>query len=120
MPNYSRVKFFFITLAVLVIYSYGWRVTEINLGDLFRDFHLVKPLVKELVQPDLFSREKKRQTTEIEFFLKADLNNNQASAGSNENRQLVLSQSLGQIGARLTISGRRLKPNSGGIVFWVK
>ena len=119
MPNYFRTKFFFIALAVLAIYSYGWRVTEINLGDLFRDFHLVQPLVTELTQPDLFTREKKSQTTEIEFFLKADLNNNQASAGSNKKRQLVLSQSSGQIGDRLTISGRSLKPNSEGILFWV-
>ena len=107
MPNYSRTKFFFIALAVLAIYSYGWTVTEINLGGLFRDFHLVKPLVKELTQPDLFSREKKSQTTEIEFFLKADLNKSQASAGSNEKHQLVLSQSSGQIGDGLTRSGRR-------------
>ena len=119
MPNYFRTKFFFIALAVLAIYSYGWTVTEINLGGLFRDFHLVKPLVKELTQPDLFSREKKSQTTEIEFFLTADLNKNQASTGSNETRQLVLSQSSGQIGDRLTITGRRLKSNSGGTLFWV-
>ena len=119
MPNYFRIKFFFIALAILAIYSYGWRVTEINLGDLFRDFHLVKPLVKELTQPDLFSREKKSQTAEIEFFLKVDLSKNHASAGSNEKRQLVLSQSLGQIGDRLMISGRRLKPNSEGTLFWV-
>ena len=119
VSNYSRTKFFFIALAVLVIYSYGWRVTEINLGDFFRDFHLVKPLVKELVQPDLFSRAKKSQTKEIEFFLKADSNNNQTSSGLNEKRQLVLSQSSGQIGDRLTISGRRLKPNSAGTLFWV-
>ena len=119
MPNYFKKKFFFIALAVLAIYSYGWTVTEINLGVLFRDFHLVKPLVKELAQPDLFSREKKSQTTEIDFFLTADLNKNQASTGSNETRQLVLSQSSGQIGDRLTISGRRLKPNSEGTLFWV-
>jgi len=119
LPNYFKKKFFFIALAVLAIYSYGWTVTEINLGVLFRDFHLVKPLVKELAQPDLFSREKKSQTTEIDFFLTADLNKNQASTGSNETRQLVLSQSSGQIGDRLTISGRRLKPNSEGTLFWV-
>ena len=119
MPNYFKKKFFFIALAVLAIYSYGWTVTEINLGGLFRDFHLVKPLIKELAQPDLFSREKKSQTTEIEFFLTADLNKNQASTGSNETRQLVLSQSSGQIGDRLTISGRRLKPKSEGTLFWV-
>ena len=97
-PNYSRTKFFFITLAVLVIYSYGWRVTEINLGDLFRDFHLIKPFVKELTQPDLFSREKKSQTTEIEFFLKADSNNNQTFPVQMKNANWFYPKVRGKLG----------------------
>jgi hypothetical protein len=48
VPTYARTKFIFIALAVLAVYSYGWKLTEINLGELFRDFHLVKPLVTEL------------------------------------------------------------------------
>jgi hypothetical protein len=68
VPTYARTKFIFIALAVLAVYSYGWKVTEINLGELFRDFHLVKPLVTELAQPDLFSRQKQSQTTEVAFF----------------------------------------------------
>ena len=44
----AKTKFLFIALAILAVYSYGWKLTEINLGELFRDFHLVKPLVTEL------------------------------------------------------------------------
>ena len=119
MPNYAKTKFLFIALAVLVIYSYGWKVTEINLGELFRDFHLVKPLVKELSHPDLFARQKQSQTTEVEFFLKTDLSDNKTSGHPGEKSELVLSQSLGQIGDRLTLAGLRLKPNSTGTLFWV-
>ena len=53
---YLKTKFLVIVLAVLSVYSYGWKVTEIEIRELFRDFHLVKPLVKELVSPDLFKR----------------------------------------------------------------
>ena len=119
MPAYARTKFVFIALAVLAVYSYGWKVTEINLGELFRDFHLVKPLIKELAHPDLFSRQKQSQTTETEFFLTAGSINNKTSSGSSEKRQLVLSQSSGIIGDRLTVSGFRLKHDSEGILFWV-
>ena len=63
-----KTKFFIITLAVLSLYSYGWKVTEIEVGELFRDFHLVTPLVKELAQPDLLTREKQTQIVEAEFF----------------------------------------------------
>lgn len=117
--GHIKTKFVFIALTVLAVYSYGWKVTEINLGELLRDFHLVKPLIKELVQPDLFSRQKQSQITETEFFLKTDSIENKISSGSSEKRQLVLSQNSGKIGDRLTISGLDLKPNSEGTLFWV-
>ena len=119
MPTYARTKFIFIALAVLAVYSYGWKVTEINLGELFRDFHLVKPLAKELVHPDLFTRKKQSQTTEAEFFLTTGSPGNKTAGNSNKKSELVLSQSSGQIGDRLMIAGLRLKQNSKGTLFWV-
>ena len=94
-------------------------MTEVNLGELFRDFHLAKPLVTELAQPDLFSRQKQSQTTEIEFFLTTSSSGNKASDHPGEKSELVLSQSSGQIGDRLTVAGLRLKPKSKGTLFWV-
>jgi phosphonate transport system permease protein len=119
LPIYARTKFVFIALAILAVYSYGWKVTEINLGELFRDFHLVKPLVTELAQPDLFSQQKQSQITEVEFFLTTGSFGNKASVHPGEKSELVLSQSSGQIGDRLTVAGLRLKPNSKGTLFWV-
>jgi phosphonate transport system permease protein len=119
LPTYARTKFIFIALTVLAVYSYGWKVTEINLGELLRDFHLVKPLVKELAHPDLFSRKKQSQTTEAEFFLATTSSNNKTSGHPDEKSELVLSQSSGQIGDRLTVAGLRLKSNSKGTLFWV-
>jgi phosphonate transport system permease protein len=119
LPIYAKSKFVFIALAVLAVYSYGWKVTEINIGELLRDFHLVQPLVKELVQPDLFSRQKQSQTTETEFFLTTSSSSNKASGHLDEKSELALSQSSGQIGDRLTVAGLRLKPNSKGKLFWV-
>ena len=109
----------FITLAVLAVYSYGWRVTEINLSNLFRDFHLVKPLVKELVQPDLFSRQKQSQTTETEFFLRDSFSRQAPSSNDAQETNLILSSKSGKIGDHLTIEGIDLKPNSEGNLFWV-
>ena len=119
MPTYARTKFIFIALAVLTVYSYGWKVTEINLGELFHDFHLVRPLVKELAHPDLFSRQKQSRTTEAEFFLAAAPPNNKASGHPDEKSELILSQKSGQIGDRLTVGGLRLKPNAKGTLYWV-
>ena len=68
-------------------------MTEISLGELFRDFHLVKPHVKELAYPDLFARQKQSQTTEVEFFLMTGLSGNKASGHPGAKSELVLSQS---------------------------
>ena len=109
----------FITLAVLAVYSYGWKVTEINLSNLVRDFHLVKPLIKELIQPDLFSRKKQIQITETEFFLGRNFSRQEQSANHIQDGNLILSPKSGKIGDRLTIEGIDLKPDSEGTLFWV-
>ena len=119
VPIYVRTKFVFTTLALLAVYSYGWKVTEINLGDLFRDFHLVKPLVRELVHPDLFSRQIQKQITETEFFLIDGSNRTKTKSILSEKQHLYLSKRSGKIGDRLTITGLRLRSNSKGKIFWV-
>ena len=81
----------FITLAVLAVYGYGWKVTEINLGDLFRDFNLVKRLAKELIQPDLFSRKKQSQTNDTEFFLGENFSLQTQTDNHAQNSNLFLS-----------------------------
>ena len=119
MPTYTKTKFVFIALAILAVYSYGWKVTEINISGLFRDFHLVQPLIKKLAHPDLFSRQEQSQTTEAEFFLTTGLSNNKTSGNPEEKSELVLSQNSGQVGDRLTVAGQHLKPGSKGVLFWV-
>ncbi len=55
-----------IVLAV-VVYAYGWRVTEINLGTLVRDAADIKPLVEDLFRPELFTREKKEVILKVQY-----------------------------------------------------
>jgi phosphonate transport system permease protein len=116
---YIRTKFLIIILAVLAVYSYGWKVTEIEVGELFRDFHLVKPLVKELAQPDLFTREKKFQIVEAEFFLSQNHRENNPQESEGTNPKLILSRQPGEISFTLTVRGLNLKPEQSGILYWV-
>jgi phosphonate transport system permease protein len=106
-----------IILAVLSLYSYGWKVTEIDLGGLFRDFHLVTPLVKELAQPDLLTREKETQIVEAGFFLSQKTNIPQVHEGTNP--ALVLSRQSGEISDTLTVRGLNMKPEESGTLYWV-
>ncbi|MBT3413738.1 MAG: phosphonate ABC transporter, permease protein PhnE, partial [Nitrospina sp.] len=112
-----KTKFFIITLAVLSLYSYGWKVTEIEVGELFRDFHLVTPLVKELAQPDLLTREKQTQIVEAEFFLSQKTNVPIANEGINP--ALVLSSQSGEISDALTVRGLNMRAEKSGTLYWV-
>jgi len=112
-----KTRFFIIALAVLSLYSYGWKVTEIEVGELFRDFHLVTPLVKELAQPDLLTREKETQIVEAEFFLSQKTNVPKASGGTNP--ALVLSSQSGEISDALTVHGLNMRAEKSGALYWV-
>ena len=68
-PFYARTRFILLMLAVGVIYTYGWRVTQIQPGNLVRDFHLVQPLITALLQPDLITPETESTTLEATFQL---------------------------------------------------
>ena len=116
---YLKTKFLVIAIAVLAVYSYGWKVTEIEMGELFRDFHLVKPLVKELASPDLFTREKKLQIVEASFFLSQSHIKNTLHYNESMTPMLLLSGQSGKIADTLTVSGLNLKPEQLGVLYWV-
>ncbi len=56
----------FLAIAI-VVYIYGWRVTEINLGTLVRDVKDIKPLVVDLVRPEILVREKQEIRLAVEY-----------------------------------------------------
>ena len=67
-PFYARTRFLFIGFLIIVIYSYGWRVTEIELGSLVRDAHLVKPLLRDFLNPDILTFKKKENQRALFLF----------------------------------------------------
>ena len=68
-PFYTRTRFLFFALLLISVYSYGWHVTEIELGELVRDAHLVKPLIRDLLHPALFTFETETESTYTPFVL---------------------------------------------------
>ncbi|MGH2628654.1 MAG: hypothetical protein ACRDHY_18615, partial [Anaerolineales bacterium] len=53
--------------ALAVIYVYGWQITKINLGDLLTKAYLVKPLVRDLLRPDVLTWAPRLQSVEVPF-----------------------------------------------------
>ncbi len=105
-PFYARTRFLFFALLLISIYSYGWRVTEIELGELVRDAHLVKPLIRDLLHPDLFAFETETESAHA-FFI---FSGRQLSLGKikkdAQGPVLTLSTNSGQIGNTIGVSGK--------------
>ena len=118
-PFYAKTRFLVIALALLSLYAYGWRGAEIDVGELFRDFHLVTPLVKELAQPDLLTRENDTQIVEAEFFLSQKTEENIPQVHEATGPSLVLSRQSGEISDTLTVRGLNMKPVKSGTLYWV-
>jgi len=116
-PFLARTRFLVIALVVAAVYSYGWRVTEINLGELVRDFHLVKPLVRDLLQPDLFTMETESVIVEAPFLLSK--NASVSSSGPKEGAKILLSRQHGKIGDTVSVTGTHLLAEKPGQLFWV-
>ena len=118
-PFYARTRFLFFALLLISIYSYGWRVTEIELGELVRDAHLVKPLIRDLLHPDLFTFETETESADAYFVLSGQ----QLPLGQiEENAQgpvLTLSSDSGQIGNTIEVSGKGFRPNETGRIVWI-
>ena len=118
-PFYARTRFLFFALLLISIYSYGWRVTEIELGELVRDAHLVKPLIRDLLHPDLFTFETETESADAYFVLSGQ----QLPLGQIEKDVqglvLTLSSDSGQIGNTLEVSGTGFRPNETGRIVWI-
>ncbi len=119
-PFYARTKFLLGLLLALVIYAYAWRVTEMEPARLWRDAHLIRPLIGALLKPDLVRRDLKTETHQTPFQLEPD-----GAFGFGEvpvpeqPGPLRLSRISGRIGDRLTVRGTGLRPDTEGRLYWV-
>jgi phosphonate transport system permease protein len=114
----TRSKYLLTLLIFTLLFSYGWKKTEIDLREMVRDAHLVKPLISALLQPDIITSNKESQEVETIFYLdEIPLTNPKAPL---ENApQIVLSSITGSHGDLITVDGRNLKLNVHGQLYWV-
>ena len=118
-PFYARTRFLFFALLLISIYSYGWRVTEIELGELVRDAHLVKPLIRDLLRPDLFTFETETESADSYFVLSGQQLPLGQIKKDVQGPVLTLSSDSGQIGNTLEVSGTGFRPNETGRIVWI-
>ncbi len=119
-PFYARTRFILLVLVVGMIYTYGWKVTQIQPGNLIRDFHLVKPLITALLQPDLITPETESTTLEATFQLaNATGPESPIAPPASSTPTLHLSRTSGIMGDSLSVEGFHLPAQRKGQLFWV-
>lgn len=114
----SSWRFVLGLLIAIVVYSYGWRATEINLQKLVTGAPKIVHIVTQIVQPDLLSRDLAYQTANAAFQVPCSGPSPLQPEMSEEEPYLVLSQTCGVPGEPLAIEGFNFRANTRGTLRW--
>ncbi len=114
----SSWKFIVGLLIGVVVYAYGWRVTEINLQDLVTGAPKIVHIVTQIVQPDLLTRDRAYQRADAQFEVPCAGSTPTQPAASEGEPYLVLSHTCGLPGEPLSIEGFNFRPNTRGTLRW--
>lgn len=114
----SSWRFVGLLLVAIIIYAYGWRVTEIDLQTLVTGAPDIVHIVTQIVQPDVLARDKAYQTATAEFQLPCGDQAPAQPARSESEPYLVLSHTCGVTGEPLSVEGFNFRPNTRGTLRW--
>ena len=106
-----------VLLVVAIIYSYGWNVTRIDVGQLITKVYLVRPLVRDLVRPDVLRWTPRLQTASASLNFTAD---GAPAPGPSVQTgpRVVLSSEVVKPGSPLVIRGEGLAPSRPAAIYW--
>jgi phosphonate transport system permease protein len=114
----SSWRFLGMLLVAIIVYAYGWRVTEINLQTLVTGAPDIVHIVTQIVQPDLLTRDREYQTATADFQVPCGDSPPGQPAKSEGEPYLVLSQTCGLPGEPLSVEGFNFRPNTRGTLRW--
>lgn len=101
-------------LLALGAFAYGWRVTGIDLRELATNAHLIRPLVRDLVRPEVLERVPRVQEAHVPVALGAPPPPLPAARGP---RVEVSSRSV-RVGEAVVLRGEGFAPQRPGRVVW--
>jgi len=106
-----------VLLVVAIIYSYGWNVTRIDVGQLITKVYLVRPLVRDLVRPDVLRWTPRLQTASASLNFTAE-GAPAPSPSVQTGPRVVLSSEVVKPGSPLVIRGEGLAPSRPAAIYW--
>ena len=115
---YRSWRFYLVLVLVVWAYAYGWRVTQINLGELWRGASLIEPFARALASPDVVTREQHIQRATAPFYYGGATPPPASSGNGTGSARLTLSRSTGSVGDQVTAIGEGFAPNRQGMLWW--
>lgn len=100
-----------------LVYAYGWHVTQIQLGELWRGARLIRPFVSALATPDVAAREPVLERAAAGF----DYGGAEPPSGPAVppgGPSLGLSRRSGAIGDHVMVRGEGFAPGREGVLWW--
>jgi phosphonate transport system permease protein len=101
-PGLGALRVLVWLVVLLLIYAYGWKVTQINLVELATKWSLARPLMIDLIRPDLIAREQLTQVNDAGIGLDGTVAPPSELRGPG---RLALSATSAKIGERITVVG---------------
>ncbi len=112
---YRSWRFYLVLLVGLVVYVYGWKVTQIRPAELWRGARLIEPFVVALASPDVVVRENRIQRATSPFYYGGEA---PPLAPGEAGPVLRLSRTRGATGDRVVATGEGFAPNRRGTLWW--
>lgn len=114
-----RLSYFPPLLATLIIiYSAGWVITQIEPQKLLEQAHRAAPVVQGMLNPDFIERESESRKERGPFEIPCSANPPSATTTLASGATLTLSESCGAVGDTLQIEGRGFWPNVETEMWW--
>ncbi len=117
---WHSVRTFLIVIVLVVIYAYGFQVTQVNLQEAqapARQTQLVR-IIRGLVQPDLLFFDQDKQVASTQMLVPCSATTFQPSAPTEGAPSLRLDKTCGALGDTIHAEGTGFRPNTDGALRW--
>lgn len=115
LPWYRSWRTYAGVVIAALVYGYGWHVTQIRLGELWRGAGLIRPFVVALATPDVVAREPVVQRAAAAFYYGGETPPPQPAGGGPSLRP---SRASGAAGDHVTVHGEGFGPDREGMLWW--
>ncbi len=110
-------RFVVLVLALAVVYTYGWRITKIDLSEFAKGTKFVRPFVVDLARPDILTRETQSQEVQVGMSVNPAVPPEQIPVTA-VGPALQVSTTTARTGSQVTVTGSNFRPDTAGTLLW--